>query len=94
MKRAYFIAALGIGLASTGPALARNGWTAPVNGTVSAVMMPDGALMMEIKLPAAEFQGIGRDMKISHDTCVIKDTDTGTPNSMILVCGLAGSKVQ
>ena len=94
MKRAYLIGAICIGLASTGPALARTGWTTPVNGKVSAMMTSNGDVMMEITLPAAEFQGIGRDMKISHDTCIIKDTDTGTPNSMILVCGLSGSKVQ
>jgi len=50
--------------------------------------------MMEIKLPPAEFQAIGRDMKLSRDTCIIKDTDTGTADSMILVCGPAGSTVQ
>jgi hypothetical protein len=93
MKRAYFVAALCMGLVSTSPAFASRAWTTPVNGTVSAVMMPDGSVMMEIKLPAAEFQGIGRDMRISRDTCVIRETDTGTPDSMILVCGLAGSKV-
>ena len=94
MKRAYFAAVLCLGLASTGSAFARTGWTAPVNGTVSAVMMSNGGVMMEIKLPPAEFQAIGRDMKLSHDTCIIKDTDTGTADSMILVCGPAGSTVQ
>ena len=94
MKRVYFIATVCIGLASTNPAFARNGWTAPVNGTVSAVMMSDGGVMMEIKLPAAEFQAIGRDMRLSHDTCIIKDVNPGAADSMILVCGPAGSKVQ
>jgi uncharacterized membrane protein len=94
MKNTYFVAALFMGLVSTGPAFARAGWTAPVNGTVSAVVMSDGGVMMEIKLPSAEFQAIGRDMKLSHDTCIIKDTDTGTADSMVLVCGTAGSKVQ
>ncbi len=94
MKNTYFFAALIMGLVSTGPALARSGWTAPVNGTVSAVMMSDGGVMMEIKLPPAEFQAIGRDMKVSHDTCIIKDTETGSADSMVLVCGTAGSTVQ
>ncbi len=94
MKNTYFAAALFMGLVSAGPALARSGWTAPINGTVSAVMMSDGGVMMEIKLPPAEFQAIGRDMRLSHDTCIIKETDTGSANSMVLVCGTAGSKVQ
>jgi hypothetical protein len=54
MKHAYFVAAFCIGLASTSPAFARSGLTAPVNGTVSAVMMPNGGVMTEIKLPPAE----------------------------------------
>jgi hypothetical protein len=94
MKHAYFAAVLCLGLASTGTAFARAGWTAPVNGTVSAVMMSNGGVMMEIKLPPAEFQAIGREMKLSHDSCIIKDTDTGTADSMMLVCGPAGSTVQ
>jgi hypothetical protein len=93
MRNILFAATLCVGVVSAGAAFAER-WVVPVNGTVSAVMMPDGTIMMEIKLPAAEFEGLGRDMKISRDTCVIKDTDTGTPDSMILVCGLAGSKVQ
>lgn len=94
MKHRYCAAALSLVLLSTGPAFARNGWTAPVNGTVSAVMMSNGGVMMEIKLPPAEYQAITRDMRPSHDSCIIKDANTGTLNSMILVCGPAGSTVQ
>jgi hypothetical protein len=94
MKKAHFVAALCIALASTGPALARTGWTTPVNGTASSVMMSSGGVMMQITLPAAEFQAIGRDMKLSHNTCIIKEADAGAANSMILVCGAAGSQVQ
>jgi hypothetical protein len=94
MKHPYFAAALCLGLVSTDSAFARTGWSAPVNGTVSAVMMPDDDVMMEIKLPAAEFQAIGRAMRLSHDSCIIKSADTGTANSMILVCGRADSVSQ
>jgi hypothetical protein len=94
MKKTYFVATLCIALASTTPAFARTGWTTPVNGKASSVLMSDGDVMMQITLPAAEFQAIGRDMKLSHNTCVIKETDTGTADSMILVCGAAGSTVQ
>lgn len=94
MKLAHLSLALGFGLLSIGPAFARSDWTAPMNGTVSAVMMSNGGVMMEIKIPQAELQAITRDMKASHDTCIIRDANPGKAGSMILVCGPAGSTVQ
>ncbi len=93
-ENGYFTAILWIGLVLAGPAFARAGWTAPVNGTVSAVMTPHGDVMMKIELPAAEFQAIDRDMRHSHDSCIIKTTEDGAANSMVLICGPAGSTVQ
>ena len=94
MKFVYFSTALCLGLASTGPVFARTDQPAPVNGTVSAVMMPNGDVMMEIKLPPAASQAIGRDMRQSHNICVIKAADTGATNTMVLVCGPGSSAVQ
>ncbi len=94
MKFVYFSTALCLGLISTGPVFARTDQTVPVNGTVSAVMMPNGDVMMEIKLPPAASQAFGRDMRRSHNICVIKTTDTVATNSMVLVCGPGGSAVQ
>jgi hypothetical protein len=94
MKRVHFAVTICLALASASPAFARTGWTAPVNGTASSVMMSTGGVMMEITLPPAEFEAIGRDMKLRHNTCIIQDADAGAADSMILVCGPAGSKVQ
>jgi hypothetical protein len=93
MKTAIFAAVLCVGLASGGSAFADR-WVEPVNGTVSAVMMPDGDVMMKIQLPAKEFQVVDRDMKANNDSCTIKEIYAGSPDTMILVCGTAGSKVQ
>ncbi len=94
MKRMHLIAAVCAGLTLGAPAFARTAWTAPVNGTVSAVMMSNGDVMMQIKLPPAEFEAVGRQVKLSHNSCIIKDADSGAADSMILVCGPAGSTVQ
>lgn len=86
MTKRIFAAVLGFGMACAGPALAER-WVEPVNGTVSAVMMPDGAVMMQVQIPQKEFLGIGRDMKAGHDVCTIKEISPDATNTMILVCG-------
>lgn len=94
MRLVYFSLTLGFSLLSIGPAFARDGWTAPMNGTVSAVMMKDGGVMMEIKIPQAELQAIANDMKTSHDTCIIERANPGKAGYMTLVCGPADSTAQ
>jgi hypothetical protein len=93
MKKVFFAAALCMGLAASGPAFADR-WVEPINGTLSAMTMQDGQVMMKIQLPAKEFQIVNRDMKANNNSCIIKEVYTGSPNTMILVCGAAGSIVQ
>jgi hypothetical protein len=93
MRNILFAATLCVGVVSAGAAFAER-WVEPLNGTVSAVMMPDGDVMMKIQLPAKEFQVVNRDMKANDNSCIIKEIYSGSPNSMILVCGKAGSTVQ
>jgi hypothetical protein len=93
MRKAIFAIALCTGVALSGSASAER-WVAPVNGTVSAVMMPDGDVMMKIQLPAKEFEFMDRDMRGNNNTCIIKEVYSASPNTMILVCGKAGSTVQ
>jgi hypothetical protein len=93
MKIAVFAAAVFACVASSGSAYAER-WVQPVNGTVSAVTMPDGDLMMKIALPAQEFQIVSREMKRNLNTCVIKEIYPDSPNTMVLICGVAGSTVQ
>jgi len=57
-------------------------------------MMPDGEVMMKIQFPTKEFQFITRDMKENNNSCIVKEIDSALPNTMILVCGKAGSTVQ
>jgi hypothetical protein len=82
--RKIFAAALCAGLACSSSAFAER-WVAPVNGTVSAVAMPDGDVMMQIQIPAKEYVMINRDMRANNDHCIIKET--GAANTMVLVCG-------
>jgi hypothetical protein len=93
MKATIFAATLCAGLAFSGSAFAER-WVEPVNGTVSALTMPDGDVMMKIQLPAKEFQIVDRDMKRNDNVCVVNQIYSGASDTMILVCGLAGSKVQ
>jgi hypothetical protein len=93
MKTAIFAAALAIGLSTSGSAFADR-WVEPLNGTLSAMTMPDGEVMMKIQLPSKVFQIVDRDMKANNNTCVIKEVYPGAANTMILVCGIAGSKVE
>ena len=93
MKKALFAATICAGLAASGSAFADR-WVEPLNGTVSAVTMPDGDVMMKIQLPAKEFHIIDRDMKANDNSCIIKEIYSGSLNTMVLVCGKAGSTVQ
>jgi hypothetical protein len=93
MKIAIFATALCVGLASSGSAFAKRG-VEPVNGTVSAVMMPGGDIMMKIQLPAEELQVVNRNMRANNNACIINQIYSGSPDTMILVCGTAGSKAQ
>jgi hypothetical protein len=93
MKKILFVATLCAGVVSAGAAFAER-WVEPINGSVSAVMMPDGEVMMKIRLPAKEFQVMDRDMKANDNSCIIKEIYGGSPDTMILVCGKAGSTVQ
>lgn len=90
MKQVLFAASLCLGLACAGLAHAEH-WSTPVNGTVSAVMMQSGGVMMKVRLPQTEFQAISRDMRANDTACVIKEIDPGAADTMILVCGAAGS---
>jgi hypothetical protein len=86
MKKILFVATLCAGVVSAGAAFAER-WVEPINGSVSAVMM-------KIRLPAKEFQVMDRDMKANDNSCIIKEIYGGSPDTMILVCGKAGSTVQ
>jgi len=85
MKQVFFAVALCVGLASAGSAFAER-WVTPVNGSVSAVTMPDGAVMMKVKIPAAEFLIISRDMKKAPPVCKVQEIYPGATDTMILVC--------
>jgi hypothetical protein len=61
-------------------------WTAPVNGTVSAVMMSDGDVMMKVQIPAKEFAAVSAAMKDGHKDCTVEEIYPGARNSMIVVC--------
>ena len=93
MRNILFAATLWVGVVSAGSAFAER-WVEPLNGTVSAVMMPDGEVMMKIQLPAKEFQAVTRDMKANDNSCIVKEVYAGSRDTLILVCGKAGSTVQ
>jgi hypothetical protein len=85
MKRMIFAAALCAATAFAGPALADN-WKEAVNGSVSAVPMADGAVMMKIEVPAKDFGMLVTNMKAGHKTCTIQNIYPDAHNTMILVC--------
>jgi len=86
MKRSLFAAVLCAGVVFSSAAFADR-WITPVNGTVSAVMMPGGEVMMKLQLPSAAFEMISRDMKQSEKTCKIQEIYPDAKDTMILVCG-------
>ncbi len=88
MKQIIFAAALCAGVISSSAAFADR-WAEPVNGTVSAVLMADGDVMMKVQIPAKEFQIMDRDMKANNNACFIKEVYSEASNTMILVCGPA-----
>jgi nitrate reductase alpha subunit len=90
MKHMLFAGALCVGLAASGSAFADR-WVTPVNGTVSAVAMSGGQVMMKIQLPKKEFQMIDRNMKANDRACIIQETYYAAADTMILVCGKAGA---
>ena len=84
MKRIIFATAF-CAAAFAGPALADN-WKEAVNGSVSAVPMADGAVMMKIEVPAKDFGMLVTNMKAGHKTCMIEQIYPDAWNTMILVC--------
>jgi hypothetical protein len=86
MKKALFALALCASLAGTHAAFADR-WTVPNNGTLSAMTMPSGDVMMKVQLPQAAFAMMDRNMKANHNTCTIKEIYPGATYTMILVCG-------
>jgi hypothetical protein len=88
MKHALFVLALCAGMASAGSAFAER-WVAPINGTLSTIMLPDGDVMMKVQIPAKEFAAITGMMETKHNSCtVFHSTSQGDElNSLILVCG-------
>jgi hypothetical protein len=86
MKRMIFAAALCAATAVAAPAAFADRWQAPINGNVSAVMMPDGDVMMKVQMPAAEFTAMDTAMKAGHKTCMIEHIYPDAWNTMILVC--------
>ena len=85
MKQYIFAAAIAASMAAAPAAFAER-WVAPVNGTVSAVMMQDGDVMMKIKLPATEFKAMTANMAAGGMTCTIQNIYPDALNTMILVC--------
>lgn len=84
MKRIIFAAALCASSALAAPAFADR-WVQPVNGQLSAVMMPDGAVMMKVQVPATEFKGLDTAMTTGGG-CSIEHIYPDALNTMILVC--------
>ena len=83
----FFSAALfGAVVLSAAPAFAER-WVEPVNGTVSAVPMQDGSVMMRITIPAKPYGMISRDMREGHMNCQAKQADVNSKDSLIVVCG-------
>lgn len=74
-----------VGMAAGGSAFAER-WVGPVNGTVSAVMMPDHSVMMKIKMPPTEFNAMKQSLQGGQD-CKLKEIWPGASDTMVLVCG-------
>lgn len=89
MKHTLFTAALCVGLLSAGSAFADR-WVAPINGTLSTIMLPDGNVTMKVQLPAKEYAAISGMMASKENTCTVFHMAGGDQlNSVILVCGAA-----
>ena len=86
MKKAVFALALCASLAGANAALADR-WIVPNNGTLSAMAMPSGDVMLKVQLPKTAFAMMDRNMKANHNTCTIKEIYPGATDTMILVCG-------
>jgi hypothetical protein len=94
MKNILFTAALCAGIAAAGAARADR-WVEPINGTLSAIMVPDGDVMMKIQIPSAEYTAIAGMMKAGKKTCtVFHPSFTTVPPSLILVCGPTRELIQ
>lgn len=83
MKKIFCAALLLAGTAIAHPALAER-WVAPNNGTVSSVMMSDGAVMMKVQMPPKEFAAMQQMM--AGGSCKIEHIYPDALNTMILVC--------
>jgi nitrate reductase alpha subunit len=94
MKKILFAATVCIGIVTAKSPAFADRWVEPVNGTVSAVMMTDGEVMMKIHLPDKEFQVVNRNMRANNNSCIIKEIYSDSPDTMILICGKAGTAVQ
>jgi hypothetical protein len=85
MMKKFLCAALLLGgTALAHPAFAEK-WVTPDNGTVSSVMMQDGAVEMKIQMPAAEFSAMTTMMHAGR-SCSIEHIYPDALNTMILVC--------
>ncbi len=84
MKKFLCAAAVLAGAAIAHPALAEK-WVMPDNGTVSSVMMSDGAVMMKVQMPAKEFAAM-QQMMTNGQSCKIEHIYPDALNTMILVC--------
>jgi hypothetical protein len=86
MKYAISSLVLLAGLAAGAPAFAER-WVTPVNGSVSAVMMQDGAVMMKVQMPPKEFNAMQEHMKAGEDNCRLMEIYPGATDTVILTCG-------
>jgi hypothetical protein len=89
MTKKLIAAAIAATFSLTAPALAHgdaSSWKAPVNGTVSAIIMQDGDVMMKVQVPPMVFGAISRDMKTNTEYCHVQQINPGAKNSMILIC--------
>lgn len=94
MKTLLFTTVLCAGIAAAGAASADR-WVEPINGSVSAIMVPDGAVMMKIQVPSMEYTAITGMMKDGKNTCtIIKTATTNRPLSFLLVCGATREQIQ
>ncbi len=90
MKKQILLAVVGV-MALAGPALANEerdfSWALPDNGTMSAMMMKDGDVMMKVQVPHDEFMAMTSAVSTTrHSTCVVKEIYPGATDTMILVC--------
>jgi len=76
---------LAAGTALAHPALAER-WVAPINGSASSVMMPDGDVMIKLQMPPKAFEAMETAMHAGSG-CKIQQIYPDAHNTMILVCG-------